>query len=76
MAERKKKWIKGAIKHPGALRAKAERAGESTSEFAQKHEHDSGRTGAQARLAETLMGMRHGSRAGKRYSGKTVRKGS
>jgi len=52
-----KNWIKGAIKHPGALKAKAEAAGESTKEFADKHKHDSGKTGSQARLAETLMGM-------------------
>ena len=58
----KKKWIKGAIKHPGALREKAEKAGELTREFAQKHEHDSGTTGSQSRLALTLMGMHHGAR--------------
>lgn len=56
-APKKKGWIKGAIKHPGALRAKAERAGETTREFAREHAGDSGKTGAQARLGETLMGM-------------------
>lgn len=55
-----KHFIKGAIKHPGAFRKKAEAAGESTREFAKQHEHDSGKTGDQARLAETLMGMDHG----------------
>jgi len=59
MAEKKKNWIKGAIKHPGALKAKAEAAGETTKEFASKHAGDSGKTGAQSRLAETLMGMSH-----------------
>lgn len=52
-----KHWIKGAIKHPGALTRKADKAGESVGEFARAHEHDSGKTGEQARLAETLRGM-------------------
>jgi hypothetical protein len=62
MADKPKKWISKAIKpsHKGEFRAKAEAAGKSTSEFAKEHEHDSGKTGAQARLAETLMGMHHG----------------
>jgi hypothetical protein len=55
-----KHFIKDAIKHPGAFRKKAEAAGETTREFAKEHEHDSGKTGQQARLAETLMGMHHG----------------
>lgn len=55
-----KQWIAGAIKHPGAFKAKAKKAGESTREFAEAHQHDSGRTGSQARLALTLMGMHHG----------------
>lgn len=58
--KRKKKWIKGAIEHPGAFKAKAEAAGKTTREFASEHASDSGKTGAQARLAETLMGMNHG----------------
>jgi len=52
-----KKWIAGAIKHPGALKKKAEAAGESTRQFAAEHAGDSGKTGKQARLAETLIGM-------------------
>lgn len=56
-----RKWIKKALGdvkgHP--FREKAEAAGESTSEFASEHEHDKGKTGEQARLAKTLMGMRH-----------------
>ncbi len=59
---KKKHWIKGAIKHPGAFRAAAERAGKSTAEFAREHEHDSGTLGNRARLAETLMGMHHKSK--------------
>ena len=54
-------WIKGAIKRPGAFRKKAEEAGMSTRAFAEKvtnnKEDFSTRTGQQAELAETLMGM-------------------
>jgi hypothetical protein len=53
-----KKWISGAIKHPGALTAQAKRAGESPMEFARKHASDSGTTGRRARLAITLSHMR------------------
>jgi hypothetical protein len=55
-----KKWIKGAIKHPGAFSAKAKAAGESTKEFATEKSGASGTLGRQARLAETLLSMRHG----------------
>lgn len=54
-----KKWIKGAIKHPGALTAEAKKAGESPMAFAEKHKHDSGKTGARSRLAITLRGLAH-----------------
>lgn len=53
-----KKWIQSAIKRPGALRAKAERAGMSTHAYAQAHQDDPGRTGRQARLALILMRIR------------------
>jgi len=53
------KWIQKAIKHPGALTKKAQSAGMSTSAFAKKHAHDSGTTGKQARLAQTLSKMHH-----------------
>ena len=57
MAKRKN-WIKGATSNAhGQFKAKAEAAGETTKEFAKQHDGDSGKTGAQARLAETLMGM-------------------
>jgi hypothetical protein len=49
-----KNWIAGAIKHPGAMTAAAKRAGETTSEYEQKHKHDSGKAGKRARLAITL----------------------
>ena len=55
-----KKWISGAIKHPGALKKKAKAAGESTQEFAKAHASDKGTTGKEARLAETLEGMHKG----------------
>lgn len=50
-----KHFIKGAVKHPGAFSAQAKRAGQSTRQFALAHQHDSGTTGARARLALTLM---------------------
>lgn len=54
-----KHWISGAIKHKGALTRKAKAAGQSPMTFAHEHEHDSGTTGRQARLAVTLRGMHH-----------------
>lgn len=50
-------WIKGAIKHPGALTKKATAAGESPMTFAKQHKGDSGKTGRQARLAVVLRGL-------------------
>jgi hypothetical protein len=57
MAEKKKsKWIKKATEGAhGQFRAKAEKAGESTRAYAEEHKGDSGKTGAQARLALNLM---------------------
>lgn len=52
-----KKWIAGAISHPGALTKKAKAAGESPMAFAHEHAHSPGRTGKQARLALTLRKM-------------------
>jgi len=52
-----KKWIAGAIKHKGALTTQAKKAGESPMTFARAHKHDSGKTGARARLALTLQGF-------------------
>lgn len=53
-----KNFIRSAIKHPGALKRAAKRAGESTRQYAEEHKHDSGTTGRRARLAITLMGMK------------------
>ena len=53
-----KQWIKGAIKNPGAFSAKAKKAGKSTAEYAEEKSSAPGTLGKQARLAETLAGMR------------------
>ena len=58
----KKNWIKGAIKRPGAFRAKAKKAGKSTAAFGRAVLKSPGRYSArtvrQARLAKTLGKMR------------------
>jgi len=55
-------WIKGAIKRPGAFRAKARKAGMSTSAYARKvtkkGSKASTRTKRQAALAKTLKKLR------------------
>ena len=56
----KKKWIKGAIKHPGAEKAAAAKAGESTHEYMEKHKGDSGTAGKRARLGLTLSKLARG----------------
>jgi hypothetical protein len=48
-----RKWMQKAVKRPGALTAKAKRAGMSVQAYALKHEHDSGLTGEEARFAVT-----------------------
>ena len=54
----KKGFISGATANShGQFRRKAERVGETTKEFAKEKEHAPGKLGAQARLAETLMGL-------------------
>lgn len=52
-----KNWIQGAIKHPGSFTKQAKHAGKSVGAFAQEHKHDSGKTGARARLALVLKGL-------------------
>lgn len=52
-----KNFIKKAIKHPGAERAAAKRAGMSTHAYMEKHKHDPGTAGKRARLGLTLEGM-------------------
>jgi hypothetical protein len=46
-----RKWMTTAVKRPGALTAKAKRAGMSVQAYAQKHKHDSGVRGEEARFA-------------------------
>jgi len=46
-----RKWMQKAVKRPGALTAKAKRSGLSVKAYAQKHKHDSGLTGEEARFA-------------------------
>ena len=57
-----KNWIKGAIKRPGAFRAKAKKAGKSTAAFRSAVLKSPGRysprTVKQARLAKTLSKLR------------------
>jgi len=47
------KWIQGAIKHPGALTAKAKAAGESLSQF-MREKHKDPTTNRQVALARRL----------------------
>ena len=54
----KKLWMADAVKRPGAFRAKAKRAGMSTSAYATKEAHAPGRLGKQARLARTFAKFR------------------
>ncbi len=55
----KKKWIEKAIKHPGAEKRAAKKAGESTHEYMEKHKDAPGNAGKRARLGLELEGM-HG----------------
>ena len=71
MAEKptRKKWIAKATKGAhGQFRAKAERAGESTREYAEQEKGASGKTGKQARLALALMGASGADRRKKLYN--------
>lgn len=68
MADKPKHWIKKATATAhGQFRAKAERAGESTRQFAEEHKGDPGKTGKQARLGLALMGASK-NRAGRMYT--------
>ena len=59
---KKKNWIKGAVKRPGAFAKKAKRAKKSVAAYAdqvlKKGSRASTRTKRQARLAQTLRKMR------------------
>lgn len=55
-------FIQNAIKHPGAEKRAAAKAGMSTHAFMEKHKHDSGTAGHRARLGLTLSRMAHAKR--------------
>lgn len=57
------KWIKGAVKHPGAFTEKAHRAGKGVQEYAKEKAHAPGALGRQARLARTFSKMAHGKKS-------------
>jgi hypothetical protein len=48
------------VKHPGAFRRAAQKAGESTQSYAEKEKGASGTMGKRARLALTFAKMRGG----------------
>lgn len=52
-----KKFIQKAIKHPGAEKNAAAKAGMSTHAYMEKHKGDSGTAGKRARLGLTLSRM-------------------
>lgn len=62
---RKSRWMQGVSKeikssgHAGVFRRAAEAHGKSTEEFSREHEHDSGKLGKRARLAEAFSKARH-----------------
>lgn len=53
----KKHWIAGAIKHPGAEKRAAAKAGESTHQYMEEHTHSPGKAGSRARLGLRLEAM-------------------
>lgn len=53
-----KNFIQKAIKHPGALKKKAKKAGMSTDAFAKSHDKGNSQTAKQSRFAETLAKLR------------------
>jgi hypothetical protein len=50
MADKNKLDINKAIKRPGALSAKAKKAGQTINQYARQHKNDKGLTGSQARF--------------------------
>jgi len=54
----KKKWIAGAIKHPGALTARAKAAGMSVSQY-MAAPHKSAEIKHEVNLARTLKKLNH-----------------
>lgn len=60
-----KNWIKSAIKHPGAEKRAAAKAGESTHQYMENHKDDPGKAGARARLGLRLSRMANKGRKSK-----------
>ena len=58
-----KKWIAGAIKHPGALTAKAKAAGMSVSAYMAHPPNVSAATKREINLAKTLATLRRRGRS-------------
>lgn len=62
MATKSKNWIQGAIKHPGALTAKAKANGKSVSAFEKQVSKPGSKASAttkrQVNLAKTLSGFK------------------
>lgn len=62
-----KNWIAGATANShGQFKAKAQKAGMSTAAYAAKEAGAPGKTGKQARLAQTLMGLSKGGKKKKK----------
>ncbi len=57
--KKKKNWIAGAVKHPGAFTKSAKKAGESVHEYAEEKKDAKGTLGRRARLALTFEHMNH-----------------
>jgi len=57
------KFIQKALKRPGALTRKANRAGMTPLEFARRHQHDGSLTGQQSRF---LLNVLHRTRPSKK----------
>ncbi|HVA84928.1 MAG TPA: hypothetical protein VNF73_01290 [Candidatus Saccharimonadales bacterium] len=67
-------WMAGAVKRPGAFRAKAKAHGESTQAYAKEVANDpraSTRTKRQAALARTFAKYRGGRKKGRAHSRKS-----
>jgi hypothetical protein len=54
---KKRNFIKSAIKHPGAEKKAAKRAGESTHQYMVEHKNSPGTAGKRARLGLALSKM-------------------
>ena len=54
------KWIQNAIKHPGAEKRAAKKAGMSTHAYMESKKHAPGKAGSRARLGLRLSAMSKG----------------